>query len=92
MDQIESGNPDLLKIENPIKFAFEKVGGRTKAASLLKRSYMAMSKMEKRKVLPRTEYTGETQYAETLANHSKGAFTAEWLKEKAKPDQNLIKG
>ncbi|KXZ68799.1 hypothetical protein [Acinetobacter venetianus] len=91
MDQNESGNPDLLEIDNPIKFAFEKVGGRTKAASLLKRSYMAMSKMEKKGFLPRTEYTGETNYAETLAKHSQGAFTAAWLKDKAKPEQSISK-
>ena len=33
---------------NPIKYAFDAVGGRSKAAALLNRTYMAMSKMEKR--------------------------------------------
>lgn len=92
MTQTQLETTELAEVENPIKFAFEKVGGRTKAASLLNRSYMAMSKMEKRKVLPRTEYTGETNYAETLAKHSQGAFTAAWLKAKAKPDQTSVKG
>lgn len=73
---------------NPIKFAFNSVGGRTQAAKLLNRSYMAMSKMEKSGILPRTEYTGETNYAEILANNSNGVFTAEWLKEQARPGQN----
>ena len=72
---------------NPIKYAFDAVGGRSKAALLLNRTYMAMSKMEKRGVLPRTEYTGETKYAEILANNSDGKFTAQWLLEKAKPEQ-----
>jgi len=76
---------------NPIKHAFDAVGGRTKAALLLGRSYMAMSKMEKRGILPRTEYTGETTYAQILANNSDGAFTAQWLLEKAKPDTSVIK-
>lgn len=76
-----------LDAENPLKFAFKTVGGRTKAASLLKRSYQAIKKMEERKVLPRTEYTGETRYAETLAENSNGAFTADWLKQKANPEQ-----
>lgn len=49
---------------------------------------MAMSKMEKRGVLPRTEYTGETKYAQILAKNSNGKFTAEWLLEKAKPEQS----
>lgn len=31
---------------NPIKYAFDAVGGRSKAAALLNRTYMAMSKME----------------------------------------------
>ncbi|MCU4483534.1 hypothetical protein [Acinetobacter ursingii] len=74
---------------NPIKYAFDAVGGRSKAASLLNRSYMAMSKMEKRGVLPRTEYTGETQYAQILAKNCGGKFTAEWLLEKAKPEQSV---
>lgn len=74
---------------NPIKHAFDVVGGRTKAALLLDRSYMAMSKMEKRGMLPRTEYTGETNYAQILANHSGGAFTAEWLLEEANPNKQL---
>ncbi|MBJ9958376.1 MULTISPECIES: hypothetical protein [Acinetobacter] len=91
MSRIKVDNTVLSEVDNPIKFAFDKVGGRTKAASLLNRSYMAMSKMEKRKVLPRTEYTGETNYAETLAKHSQGAFTAAWLKDKAKPDQSVSK-
>lgn len=73
-------------ILNPIKHAFDAVGGRTKAALLLGRSYMAMSKMEKRGILPRTEYTGETTYAAILASNSKGAFTAQWLLDEAKPD------
>ncbi|WP_244783150.1 hypothetical protein [Acinetobacter sp. F-1] len=72
---------------NPIKFALESVGGRTKAAKLLNRSYMAVSKMESRGTLPRTEYTGETQYAEILAENSNSAFTADWLREAAKPKQ-----
>lgn len=74
---------------NPIKYAFDAVGGRSKAAALLNRTYMAMSKMEKRGVLPRTEYTGETKYAQILAINSDGKFTAEWLLEKAKPESSI---
>ncbi|MGQ1523231.1 hypothetical protein ACT44T_14670 [Acinetobacter baumannii] len=74
---------------NPIKYAFDAVGGRSKAAALLNRTYMAMSKMEKRGVLPRTEYTGETRYAQILAINSGGKFTAEWLLENAKPESSI---
>ncbi|MNJ04312.1 hypothetical protein D3C73_1650140 [compost metagenome] len=41
--------------------------------------------MEKKKVLPRTEYTGETKYAEVLANNSNKKFTAKWLLDAANP-------
>jgi|SRR5690554_64431 len=30
--------------------------------------------------LPRTDYTGETDYAERMADAAGGAFSAEWLK------------
>ena len=70
---------------NAIKIAFTAVGGRTKAASLLNRTYQAMKKMEDRGVLPRTEYTGETNYAKTLANNSGGKFTEAWLLKNANP-------
>lgn len=74
---------------NPIKFAFDAVGGRSKAALLLGRTYMAMSKMEKKGNLPRTEYTGETDYANTLANNSDGKFTAQWLLDEANPNKDV---
>lgn len=80
---------ELGLIMNPIKCAFDAVGGRSRAASLLDKSYMAMSKMEKKEVLPRTEYTGETNYAEILASNSNGAFTAEWLLDVANPNKRL---
>jgi hypothetical protein len=84
-----SNSRDLIL--NPIKHAFDAVGGRAKAALLLGRSYMAMSKMEKRGILPRTEYTGETTYAQILASNSNGAFTAQWLLDEAKPDTTAKK-
>lgn len=77
-------------MENPVKFAISAVGGRTKAAELLNRSYQAMKKMEDKGVLPRTEYTNETQYAQTLAKNSNGAFTADWLLENANPIKQVI--
>ena len=76
-------------MKNPIKIAFDAVGGRTKAAILLDRSYQAIKKMEDKGVLPRTEYTKETNYAEILANNSNGEFTAEWLLKNANPIQQV---
>lgn len=74
---------------NAIKVAFNAVGGRTKAASLLNRTYQAMKKMEERGVLPRTDYTGETSYAKTLATNSNGQFTEEWLLKNANPHSTV---
>ena len=35
--------------------------------------------------LPRTEYTGETDYADRMAKASKGAFTAKQLRDQFRP-------
>ncbi|WP_335970111.1 hypothetical protein [Acinetobacter bereziniae] len=74
---------------NPIKHAVDVLGGRTKVATLLNMSYQAVKKMEERGVLPRTEYTGETSYAKTLASNSNGAFTDEWLLNNATPKKSM---
>lgn len=71
---------------NPIKYAIDAVGGRTKAAGLIARTYQAVKKMEERGVLPRTEYVGTTKYAKILAENSDGKFTAEWLLNNARPN------
>lgn len=39
----------------------------------------------KQQHLPRTEYTGETNYAEALAKATNGRFTREWILEEAHP-------
>ncbi|EPM9972934.1 hypothetical protein ACTTRZ_003908 [Acinetobacter baumannii] len=70
---------------NPIQQAIDAVGGRTNAASLLGISYVAVRKMVEKGVLPRTDYTGETNYAQILAEHSNGKVTQEWLLDKANP-------
>ncbi len=70
---------------NPIQQAIEVVGGRTAAAALLGISYVAVRKMAEKGVLPRTDYTGETCYAQILADNSQGKLTKEWLLDKANP-------
>ena len=65
--------------------AINAVGGRTKASTLLGISYVAVRKMEEKGSLPRTDYTGETSYAQTLANNSNGLIAQDWLMDKANP-------
>lgn len=70
---------------NPIQRAVIAVGGRTIASSLLGISYVAVRKMSEKGVLPRTDYTGETNYAHILAANSGGKVTEAWLLDKANP-------
>lgn len=39
----------------------------------------------RQKHLPRTEYTGETKYAEALAEATGGRFSKEWILDEAHP-------
>ncbi|WP_218186359.1 hypothetical protein [Terasakiispira papahanaumokuakeensis] len=64
---------------NPVAYAVKCVGGPIEAARICGRSRQAVDKWIVNGRLPRTEYTGETCYAEQLAAVSEGAFTAEWL-------------
>ncbi|ROQ58114.1 hypothetical protein EDF83_2448 [Pseudomonas protegens] len=54
--------------QNAIAFAFKAVGGIGVAAQICGRSSQALSKWRQSGRWPRTEYTGETQYAELLAS------------------------
>ncbi|SDS19995.1 hypothetical protein SAMN05216421_1085 [Halopseudomonas xinjiangensis] len=70
-----------------IKLAIQKAGGPARAAQLCGISSRAIYKWISSGSLPRTEYTGETDYAQRLAAASEGAFTAEWLLEEASPSK-----
>ncbi len=65
--------------------AIQKVGGVTKAAKACGITPRAMYKWLSSGSLPRTEYTGETSYAQKLAAASGGAFNADWLLQQASP-------
>nr|WP_246887621.1 helix-turn-helix domain-containing protein [Pseudomonas protegens] len=78
---------DTIHHTNALAFAFEAVGGLSAAAKVCGRSYQALNKWRQTDRLPRTEYTGETQYAQHLAEAAKRngvAFEAAWLLEKCK--------
>lgn len=68
-----------------IRDAVSKVGGAAKAAVVCGVSTRAIYKWLSAEALPRTDYTGETNYAERLADASGGAFSADWLLNQAAP-------
>ena len=73
---------------NAIAFAFEAVGGIGAAAKVCQRSYQALNKWRLAACLPRTDYTGETRYAELLATAAQKnghSFEAAWLLEASSP-------
>lgn len=81
---------DPVDFPSAIAFAFEAVGGIGAAAKVCKRSYQALNKWRQAGCLPRTDYTGETKYAELLANaakHNGSAFQAAWLLSASAPQK-----
>jgi len=79
---------DPADFPNAIAFAFEAVGGIGAAAKICDRSYQALNKWRQAACLPRTDYTGETKYAELLATAAKqkgNAFQAAWLLSASAP-------
>ena len=64
---------------NSVKKAVIAVGGAAEAAKICNVSPRAVYKWLASGSLPRTDYTGETNYAELLATAARGAFTAESL-------------
>lgn len=68
-----------------LKQAIQKAGGVAKAAEACEVSQRAVYKWLSAGCLPRTEYTGETRYAHSLASAAEGAFSAEWLLSVASP-------
>lgn len=66
---------------NLLKQSIDKIPGKVPAAAIACGvSVRAVYKWIDRGMLPRTEYTGETNYAERLADAAGGSFSAEWLK------------
>ena len=70
-----------------LKKSIAQVGGAAKAAAICGVSQRAVYKWLSSGSLPRTEYTGETHYAQRLAGASMGQFTAEWLLAEASPSK-----
>lgn len=68
---------------NPIKTAVDGCGGVIAVAVACGLSQRAVYKWIGSRRLPRTEYTGETQYCEAIAKISNGKFTAQELRDSA---------
>ncbi|MFK3680665.1 hypothetical protein [Pseudomonas sp. NPDC088890] len=80
---------DPLDFPNAIAFAFEAAGGIGAAAKVCNRSYQALNKWRLAAAFPRTEYTGETKYAERLAAAARergNFFDANWLLKAVAPN------
>ncbi|MDU9031776.1 hypothetical protein NHG95_01325 [Pseudomonas corrugata] len=78
---------------NAIAFAFEAVGGIGAAAKVCNRSYQALNKWRLAACLPRTDYTGETNYAELLAAAAEqrgNAFQSAWLLNASAPQKTAV--
>lgn len=72
---------------NSISHAVEKAGGPIAAAKACGITRQAIDKWVAKGCLPRSDYTGETQYAAKLATASGGAFTEQWLLDAASPSK-----
>jgi hypothetical protein len=75
---------------NAVAYAFEAVGGIGAAARVCGRTYQALNKWRQAGVLPRTEYSGETNYADCLAAEAakRGElFDGQWLRSAASPQR-----
>lgn len=73
---------------NAVQTAIEKAGGPVAAAAACRVSRQSVDKWIAKACLPRTEYTGETSYAKTLAQVAETngqPFEIEWLLSSALP-------
>lgn len=71
-----------------LKQAITDAGGAEKVAKVCGVSARAVYKWAAAGSLPRTEYTGETQYAEKIAAAAGGAFSSQELLDCAAPGRN----
>lgn len=71
-----------------LRIAVEKAGGPPLAAKACGVSVRAVYKWLHNESLPRTDYTGETNYAQVLAHAAEQrgeGFAVEWLRDNARP-------
>lgn len=70
----------MRNVSDLIESAANKVGGIRMLAALLGVSYQAIRKWQKKGCMPRTEWTGETHYCETIERVTNGGISQDALK------------
>ena len=81
-------NRSIEEFGSALAWAIDAAGGPIQAAKVCGLSRQSIDKWIARGQLPRTEYTGETSYAASLAGKAKDLgvpFEAEWLLSQAAP-------
>lgn len=84
---------DTAEFQNPVAFAFEAAGGLGAAAKACGRTNQALNKWRLASCLPRTDYTGETNYADRLARAAKlngHPFEASWLRQSCAQHKTVL--
>lgn len=71
--------------ETPLARVVRAVGGQVKAGGTCNVSAAIVGRWIRQKHLPRTEYTGETDYAGALAEATQGRFSREWILQECNP-------
>lgn len=75
----------MFSDETVLAKAVREIGGQVKAGEVCGVTAAVIGRWIRQQHLPRTEYTGETNYAEALADASGGLFTREYILEECNP-------
>lgn len=71
--------------ETPLAKVVRSIGGQVKAGESCGVSAAMVGKWIRQQHLPRTEYTGETNYAEALSKATGGRYSKKWILAEAHP-------
>ncbi|WP_213073908.1 hypothetical protein [Acinetobacter wuhouensis] len=76
----------MFKNETPLALVVDAIEGKQSGAGeVCGVTAAVIGRWIKQQYLPRTEYTGETSYAESLANATAGRFSKDWILLEAHP-------
>lgn len=71
--------------ETPLAQVVREIGGQVKAGEACGVTAAVIGRWIKQQHLPRTDYTGETDYAGALSKATEGKFSREWILEQSNP-------